>query len=442
MLARKRGACCALFIGALFMSASLVSYVRAQAKSPPDFKHFQMVKTIRFDNPDTLLIGTIDHMDVDPEGRILVVDWRGKQVLLFDSTGALQASLDPVACHPGFTFHPLTAHFGGYAFIFIQNSIPWGYRFTADGGCLGSVVEDFVGDRFFDIDPAGTLYGSYPGLPDRTQRTLRRMSPSGETLEDYPMPPSKYPNATQGVVGGGLIADGEHLYYASAPERDILKFSLDGTLLDRISERSSWFRSPRQDLPRDMQARLKEFGKWSEGTTTMMGLFELTDQMLMVYHSNDDRGAGTRSLPKTASWLLKSWASSWSSSFTRETGCYIVRFTQAAAARVIIPIPTWKSTGLSRHDAERAITPRRLAGPVRGAVRLAAGKAPGLCPESARRKLRMERMSAALKASSPCVPGAGPVRSLLDGSRKGVGSHEHRFGETVGKLRSRGAWQP
>ena len=151
---------------------------------------------------------------------------------------------------------------------------------------------DYTAYKFFDIDPTGALYGSYRGQPDPQTRILRRMGPAGETLEEFPMPLSEYPNATRRVGGGGFIADGEHLFYASAPERDILKFSLNGTLLDRISERSSWFRSPRRDLPRDVAGNFREFGKWSEGTTTIMGLFELTDQMLLVYYSNDDRGGG------------------------------------------------------------------------------------------------------------------------------------------------------
>ncbi len=274
------------------MSAFPVPSALAQAIPPLELEHFKKAKTIRFDDPDTLLIATIDHMDVDPAGRILLVDQISRQVLLFDSTGTLLASLDPTACHPGFTFHPITAHFGGDTFIFIQNSIPWGFRFTSEGDCLGSTDKDFVGDRFFDIDPAGTLYGSYPGRPDPTQRTLRRMSSTGEKLEEFPMPPSKYPVATKGVVGGGLIADGEYLFYASAPERDILKFSLDGTLLDRISQRSAWFRFPSQDLPANVQQRLMNFGKWARNITTNGGLFELTDQTLMVQYNNKDRGGG------------------------------------------------------------------------------------------------------------------------------------------------------
>ncbi len=300
----------------------------AQASDPLELKHFQRVRTIRFDDPDTLLIGTIDHMDVDPAGRMLLVDRRGKQVLLFDSTGVLQALLDPTACHPGFHLFPLTAHFGSDAFIFIQNSIPWGYRFTAEGGCLGSVDEGFVGVRSFAIDPAGTPFGSYPGQPDRTQRILRRMSPAGKTLEEFQMPPFEFPNATRSVVGGGFIADGEHLFYASAPEPDILKFSLDGTLLDRISQRSSWFRSPRHDLPSDVQGNIREFGNWSKDTTTSTGLFELTDQTLMAQYYNDDRGGGYQIFTKDGELVAE------------ELGTRLVLFLHAAnglAYRVVWP---------------------------------------------------------------------------------------------------------
>ncbi len=284
---------CVLLVATLLLSASAAPSVRAQHAPPLELKHFKKVKTIRFDDPDTLLIGTIDHMDVDPAGRILVVDESGRQVLLFDSTGALQASLDPTTCHPGFTFRPMTAHFGGDAFIFIQNGSPWGFRFTAKGDCLGSADEDYSAHRAFDIDPAGTLYGVYPGRPDRP-RILRRMSPTGKTLREFPMPPSKYPNATRGVgmFGASFIADGEHLFYASAPERNILKFSTDGALVGRISQRSSWFRSPRQDLPSDVQQSIRDFGKWSQNTTTIGGLFELTDQTLMLQYNNKERGGG------------------------------------------------------------------------------------------------------------------------------------------------------
>ncbi len=99
-------------------------------------------------------------MDVDPTGRVLVVDQLGRQAFLFDSTGILQASLDPTVCHPGFTFHPLTARFGGDKSIFVQNSGGggWGFRFTAEGDCLGRADREYTGHREFAVDPSGILY--------------------------------------------------------------------------------------------------------------------------------------------------------------------------------------------------------------------------------------------------------------------------------------------
>ena len=89
-------------VGALSMSAYLIPYVGAQA-APLDLKYFKEAETIQL-FPDTLLIAGIDHMDVDPTGRVLVVDQKGRQAFLFDSTGILQTSLDPTVCHPGFFF--------------------------------------------------------------------------------------------------------------------------------------------------------------------------------------------------------------------------------------------------------------------------------------------------------------------------------------------------
>ena len=273
-----------LVIGVFLISAFPARYAWAQGAPPLELKYFKKEKTIRFAIPDSLLIGNIEHMDVDPAGRMLLTDWTGGQVLLFDSTGSLQASLDPTACHPGFPFRPFSARFGGDAFIFVQNSAPWGFRFTTEGGCLGSAHEDYSAQSWFDVDPAGTLYGSFD-YPDPV-RILRRMSSTGETLQEFPMPQSQVPNATRRVGGGGFIADGEHLFYASAVEQDILKFSLDGTLVARISKHSSWFRFARKDLPGDIQGFMRKLGKWAEDTTHMEAFFELTGQTLLAQYIN------------------------------------------------------------------------------------------------------------------------------------------------------------
>ena len=276
-----------LLVGAILLVASMASSVRAQDTPASESKYFKMVGTVRFDKPDTLLIAAIDHIDVDPSGRWLITDRLGDQVLLFDSTGTLQASLDSSICHPGFTFSPDGAMFGPNGFIFVLNtSNHWGYRFTTDGKCLGSVDRDFVMPKYFDIDPAGALYVAYDG----PHWELRHMNATGKTLRELPLPQSKFPNASERFNGGGLIADGTHLFYASGPDTEILKFALDGTLLQRISARNSWFRSPSKDLPSDVSQLFEALKDWSATSARIM--FELTDQTLMIQYIHRERGTG------------------------------------------------------------------------------------------------------------------------------------------------------
>lgn len=275
-------------VGALLLFASAVAGVRAQDIPPLELQHFRLVETIRLDQPDTLLLAGINQIDIGPAGRWLVTDRLGEQVIVLDSTGMLQASLDPSLCHPGFEFSPVKARFGSNEFIFIATSGNyWGYRFTSDGQCLGSVDPEFHLPDFLDIDPMGRVYSVY-AYPDGMK--LKHMSATGAIIEEIPLPRSRFPNATRRFDQGGLIADGKHIFYAPAPEPEILKLSLEGTLLMRISKRSSWFRSPPRDFPSDpggVLAAMKDFNAsipWS--------LFELTDELLMIQYTNRERGTG------------------------------------------------------------------------------------------------------------------------------------------------------
>ncbi len=265
--------------------------VYAQEIPPPlQFEHFERIRTIKFDNPDTLLIATIEHIDVDSNGRLLITDWLGKQTLLFDSTGTLLASLDPSTCHPAFPFSPREATFGNDEFIFVTNSSAgyWGYQFTAEGVCLGRADPSFSSPRSFDVGPHGMIYGVGIGPP--TKRMLTRMNSAGKVLAEFPLPPVKFPNAESRFDQGGLIADGTHIFYASAGTLDILKLDPNGTLVDRISERNSWFRTLNKDLPADYRqvfSALKDIRG-----TTIWNFFELTDQTIMAQYIDRDNGTG------------------------------------------------------------------------------------------------------------------------------------------------------
>ncbi len=279
-----------LLIATSTFATCMAHSVLAQSVTPVEWKHFELAGTVRFDVPSTLILAQIDWVDRNASGRWLITDQVGRQVMLFDDGGGLIASLDPTPCHPGLDFGPMEARFGAEDFIFVLNSgDQWGYRFTADGQCLGSVDREFSSPNSFDIDPTGKLYGDY----DWPERAIKEMDPTGATVKELLLPKSRFPNASRRFGHGGLVADGEHIYYAPPVEPEILKFALDGTLLERIYKHSSWFRSPDKDLPPDAAsvfAAMKDFvastpmGPW--------GLLELTDDLLMIQYGNRERGTG------------------------------------------------------------------------------------------------------------------------------------------------------
>ncbi|MDE2732541.1 MAG: hypothetical protein OXM02_13900 [Bacteroidota bacterium] len=259
----------------------------AQHPTPAELKYFTPVRSVIFDVPDTLLIATIDHLDVDASGRLLVTDKLGQQVLLFDSTGALLASLDPRVCHPGFTFRPVKAMFGGSEFILLFNAGPWGYRFTSDGACLGGVHSDFGLSKFVDIDPKGGLIG----VVDGPEWEVRQMDGSGKPLNSFPVAEPKFPNASYRFSGGGLVADGFHVYFAWAPEPTVMKYTLDGEFVRRIRKSSRYFRSQHADMPFEVSPeQVAALRNWT-GTFTL-ALYELSEHLIMVQYLDNRSGTG------------------------------------------------------------------------------------------------------------------------------------------------------
>ncbi|MDE2771749.1 MAG: hypothetical protein OXI44_11395 [Bacteroidota bacterium] len=288
----------------LFVLWSLVLFMvcadatNAQPVEPVKLEHFQFVKAITFSDPESvhpgpLLIAEIKGLDVAADGQMLVADWIGSQVFLFGPDGELLAVLDPSVCHPGFEVRPVHAKFIGDHSIFLSNAGPWGYRFTSEGGCLGSVDPDYSivsNPNALDTDAQG-LVGFYRHLD---KQVVRRMNASGKLLQEYTLPASDYPRATRRIGMGGLIADKTHHFYAGPVEKHILKLTPDGAVVDRISHRTSWFRDVARDLPdgSNLTAIMQASGRLMASSTLVSGLFELTDQIVMIQYRNGDRGRG------------------------------------------------------------------------------------------------------------------------------------------------------
>lgn len=285
-------------LNALWSLVLLMVCVNITNAQPGELEHFQFVKAITLSDPDSvypepLLITQIRSLDVAADGRMLVVDWT-TQAFLFGPDGKLLAVLDPSVCHPGFEVRPVNAKFIGNQSIFLSNAGPWGYRFTSEGGCLGSVDPDFimvVNPNALDTDAQGGLV-SFDRYPDK--QVVRRMDASGKLLQEYTLPASDYTKATNRIAMGGLIADKTHHFYAGPVEPHILKLTPDGEVVDRIAHRTSWFRDVTQDLsdPGNLGGIIRASGRLRASSTLVSGLFELTDQFIMIQYTNGDRGQG------------------------------------------------------------------------------------------------------------------------------------------------------
>lgn len=256
-------------------------------------ENFQKVQTITLSDPqevlpEDLLISQIWSLDIDSKGRLLVVDLSGGQAFLFDSDGSLLAVLDPSSCHPGFEFRPVNAIFQDDQSIFLVNAGPWGYRFTAEGECLGNVHSDFslAIAGWLDTDSRGNLVGHYR-MPAAS--VIRYMTSKGETVREIELPASKFPNANARIRRGGIVADETHIFYAGALEPHVLKIAGDGTRKSKISHRTSWFHDASRDIPDsdlgNPAALMKAFGDIQASTTFTNQIFELNDQSIMVQYS-------------------------------------------------------------------------------------------------------------------------------------------------------------
>ena len=311
---RKLGRRFVIGIALLLLNAVHVGAVDAQPADAAPLAHFQWVKTITLEDPngvhpDGLLMAGIRSLDVDADGRLAIVDLQGMQALLFSPDGTLLALLDPSACHPGFEVRPFSALFAGDQSIFLSNAGPWGYRFTADGQCLGGVDPDFriASWGFLDADAEGNLIGNYV-YPDK--QVIRRMAPDGKTIREVPLPSSSSPQTTLRMRRGGLFVDEEHVFYAGPVEPHILKMTHSDSIVARISHRTSWFRDIQQDLPdvqRNPAALMQAVGRVVGSTTLTNSIFELTDDIFMVQYSDASRGKAYQIFAKDGSLVAEEY---------------------------------------------------------------------------------------------------------------------------------------
>ncbi len=148
--------------------------------------------------------------------------------------------------------------------------------------------EDFAlaTEGYLGADTKGNLFGLYSSS---VASVIRYMSPSGETLYEIKLPPSKFPNANSRLAMGGIVVDETYIYYAGTLETEILKIALDGTIKSRFSHRKGWFEGASKDIPSleqgNPQVLFQAISDLFSNTTLTHRIFELNAQMIMVQYT-------------------------------------------------------------------------------------------------------------------------------------------------------------
>ena len=250
-------------------------------------KHFVKIKTVSLS--EDVIVGQVSHLDVDSAGNLLVTDFIGKGVHIFDEKGRLKKTLNANECHPGFRWFPIKAVYAPDQKIFLINSAPWGFLFKSNGECLGSVDRSFLAPNHITFDENGNIYGYYAA---EDGNYLKKMNSFGRELGRF----GKFPDQFKRIIGrydggGGLVFDKKkYLYQVDLTSPKLLKYDLEGRLIQAIERSPSFYKPITDDLP-DVGPNTREitgsFSRITQGKSLTISLFLLDDDKLLVQYLHD-----------------------------------------------------------------------------------------------------------------------------------------------------------
>ena len=252
---------------------------------PLDSSRFVLDRTIKF--PDSLIIAQIGSIDVNSEGNILVTDNINQAVYLFDSKGSLLKNLSPLDCNPGFVMRPITAEFMFDGTILMTNSIPWGYRFDANGSCLESMHNGFVAPQYFCSSDADSFFGFYKD--PNTAAKIRQMKYDGELIDEFNVDDLGFPNLMGRVAGGGLKCEDDALLLGNVARPIVIKYSRKGQRITEIKTTPKKYNPIESDISSGAAPSLfMSIGAFYKENTVIVSLNILNESLLMIQYKNQD----------------------------------------------------------------------------------------------------------------------------------------------------------
>jgi len=262
----------------LILIIAIITYSLCSAQNNEIFKTIRKISEFTF--PKELTIAEVTFIDVNQQ-YYLITDRISKKVYLINRQGAQKVKeLSVEKCDPGFTWRPIIARFVKDG-ILLLNSIPWGYRFSSDGNCLGKMDIKFVAPLLV----SGMRNGDIIGFYNSKEPFLCIMDKYGEEKKKFGQFSNEFKNFLYRYEGGGLVLDEyDNIYQIDSYDWQIKKFDSNGKFTRIIGKKPPFFRKIEKDISNDPVKLMKEFGELIENKTTTQSMYLLAKNKILIQY--------------------------------------------------------------------------------------------------------------------------------------------------------------
>ena len=237
---------------------------------------FTPVDTIRFDA--SVLIGTIDFVDISRNDDFLLVDGTMKALHVFTASGEHIRTFKVTQCNPGNDRSPLSAKFlenGDMMVVTSQEA----YVFSADGSCKERLPTEIRINESF-CERLGTVY--FVKSSGRPRPQIHAYSIESGAVREYGLRVPQFPRSTavkRGHRGRQIACFERGVFYRYAEGSDGEPLFPDD---DPVVHRPMFYRPPQRDITSQGGARFGDLADLAKEFTYSHGLFELDDDHRLV----------------------------------------------------------------------------------------------------------------------------------------------------------------
>lgn len=263
-------------LGLVYISACQPEEMRNRVVNSSGFVEaedlFTPVDTVRFDA--SVLIGSIDFVDMSGKGEFLLTDDVMKALHVFTASGSHVRTLKITLCNPEHDGMLDSAKFleNGDMMVATSQGV---FTFNADGACKERLPTPIRDNASF-CERRDTVYFFSPSR--RPQ--MHAFSIESGAIRDYDLRMPQFPRTTsvkRGYSGRQIACFERGVFYRYAESSDGEPLFLDD---DPVVHRPMFYRPPKRDIiGRDLTGELMDLAK---EFTYSHGLFELDDDHRLV----------------------------------------------------------------------------------------------------------------------------------------------------------------